>query len=113
MAASENITVVSSNPSGVVNSTPASGFRKCPGDNLLTSSRSDSEALPPPQPGEYVKSKQTISIQVAGHSYQVRVNCIDAEYNAVTITDQTAIRALRVSRRFHFKVDYAHVYASK
>jgi hypothetical protein len=88
MTANESVTVVSSNPSGIVNTAPG------PVDLNAAGQFYDYQSFgftspPPPQNGEYVKTKQVISISLAGVSYQVRINCIDAEYNSLTITDVT------------------------
>ena len=88
VTANETITGVSANPSGTVNSSPGPIGVNSEGQFLDYQSFGFSSP-PAPQPGEYLKTKQTISITLAGTSYQVRINCIDAGYSSVTITDVT------------------------
>ena len=45
---------------------------------------------PPPQPGEFIKIKQTLIVTVAKQDYTVRINCLDKEFDDVTITDVTS-----------------------
>jgi hypothetical protein len=47
---------------------------------------------PAPQPGQYLKQKQTISISLVGGGFSgiVRVNCLNKQYNDVSIIDITA-----------------------
>ncbi|HBB94091.1 MAG TPA: hypothetical protein DC054_01755 [Blastocatellia bacterium] len=48
------------------------------------------ETSPAPVSGEYIKSKQLLNITVPGRLDAVRVNCLNAQYNDVTITDTTS-----------------------
>jgi len=43
-----------------------------------------------PISGEYQKMKQLLNITTSGHLWAVRVNCINAQYDDVTISDSTA-----------------------
>lgn len=45
---------------------------------------------PPPQQGEYNKLKQLLNVTTPGYGYALRVNCINQQYNDVTITDSTS-----------------------
>jgi len=42
---------------------------------------------PPPGPGVFYKGRQSLTILKPGQAYLVRTNCLDQEYNDVTITD--------------------------
>jgi hypothetical protein len=88
MTATENVHKVSSNP-------PNAG-----GDKQLTVTVSAGGTFndvlayctsgpPPPQPGEFIKDKQSLSITLNGTDYPVRVNCLDAESGDIAITDVT------------------------
>lgn len=47
---------------------------------------------PTPQPGQYVKARQSITIKDNNNGYtynNLRINCLDFEYNDVTVTDIT------------------------
>lgn len=45
---------------------------------------------PAPQSGNYLKLKQYINITMPGRLDAVRVNCINQQYNDVSITDTTS-----------------------
>ena len=86
--ANESFQTVSSNPPGVPNNTgsanPVAGVFS---DFLAFLAKSP----PAPQPGEYIKQTQTITItdNNSGKNYSVRTNCLDFEYNDVTDTNIT------------------------
>jgi hypothetical protein len=88
MTATEAVTKVSSNPSnagGNVNITVAVGSDGTFGDILAYCVSSP----PPPQPGEFIKDIQAISVMLNAVSYPVRTNCLDFESNDVSLTDVT------------------------
>jgi hypothetical protein len=86
--ANESFQTVSSNPPGIPNhngsANPVGGVFS---DFLAFLAKSP----PAPQPGEYIKQIQTITIHDNnnGTNYPVRSNCLDFEYNDVTDTDIT------------------------
>jgi hypothetical protein len=47
-------------------------------------------AAPAPVQGEYIKLKQYLNITTTGHLWALRINCINQQYNDVTITDTTS-----------------------
>jgi len=40
--------------------------------------------------GDYIKAKQLLNITLSGRLDAVRVNCLNQQYNDVTITDTTS-----------------------
>jgi hypothetical protein len=46
-----------------------------------------SEKAPGPQPGQSYKERQTLSTVVNGRTVKLRINCLDYQYDDVTITD--------------------------
>jgi hypothetical protein len=87
--ASENVVTISSNPPGVqgynISVDVTSGTF---GDFLAFLAKSP----PAPQPGEYITSKQTITItdNKSGKTYpSIRTNCLHFQYNDVSVTDIT------------------------
>jgi hypothetical protein len=88
MSATEVVTKVSSNPSnagGNFTITVAVGSDGKFGDILAFCAGTP----PPPQPGQFIKDKQAITVTLKGVGYPVRTNCADFESNDVTLTDVT------------------------
>lgn len=89
LTASEMVTTISSNPPGLRTNTG--------GGTLVNGAFQDfwsfvAGAPPPPQPGEFAKVRQNITITNAGANLtysNIRINCLDFEYNDVTVTDIT------------------------
>ena len=89
LTASEMVTTISSNPPGLRTNTG--------GGTLMNGTFQDfwsfvAVAPPPPQPGEFAKVRQNITITNAGANLtysNIRINCLDFEYNDVTVTDIT------------------------
>jgi hypothetical protein len=89
LTATEVVYKVSSNPANIGGDRTTSGQTAADGTFCDVQSFSYS-AAPPPQPGEYLKLKQYINITVPGRGDAVRINCINQQYNDVTITDVTS-----------------------
>ena len=89
MTASEKIQFVSSNPTGYTTSSPSPVSVNAEGqfDDYQSFGFTTS---PPPVKGQYLKTKQTISVTLNNKNYTVRVNCINATYNNFVITDVTS-----------------------
>src|SRR5579884_3940885 len=89
LTASEMVTTISSNPPGLRTNTG--------GGTLVNGTFQDfwsfvAVAPPPPQPGAFAKVRQNITITNAGANLtysNIRINCLDFEYNDVTVTDIT------------------------
>ena len=87
--ASESVSTVTSNPSNL--------RAKTGGGRLVAGTFQDFWAFvatspPAPQPGEYVKARQSITIKDNNNSLtysNIRINCLDFEYNDVIVTDIT------------------------
>lgn len=92
MAADEQVTVLSSNPPGQTEQTQ-SGVATDSNGMFSDVVAFCTTAPPPPQPGEFIKDKQSISIRVGNTSYLVRVNCVNKQSSDVTITDKTSTPA--------------------
>ena len=87
--ANESFQTVSSNPAGVPNSTGSANPAGAVFSDFLAFL---AKSPPAPQPGEYIKQIQTITItdNNSGKNYSVRTNCLDFEYNDVTDTNITS-----------------------
>ena len=91
LTASENVTVVSSNPSGGKTTTATKPVPLNSAGQFRDVLAFCFNAPPPPQPGEFVKSKQALTINAATRTYNnLRINCLDQESSDVTITDVTS-----------------------
>jgi IPT/TIG domain len=87
--ATESVPTVSSNPPGLT--------AKTGGGPLTNGTFQDFWAFvatssPPPQPGEYLKARQSLTVKDNNASLtysNVRINCLDFEYNDISVTDIT------------------------
>lgn len=89
MDATEDVRKVSSNPANaggdvMVTVPVAADGTFCDVLAFFTS------ASPPPQPGDFLKNKQTLTITVPGRTDVVRVNCMNFQSNDVTLTNVTS-----------------------
>jgi hypothetical protein len=89
MTAMETIQFVSSNPGGYITKNPNPVTVNSQGQFSDYQSFGFS-VPPPPMQGEYLKTKQTITIQLNSRQYTPRVNCINDTYNNIIITDVTS-----------------------
>lgn len=89
MTATENVTKVASNPSNIGGNTQASAPTASNG-TFCDVQAFFSTTSPAPPSGTYIKSKQVITITLNSNTYTVRINCLDQQYNDVTITDVTS-----------------------
>jgi len=87
--ATESVPTVSSNPPGLT--------AKTGGGPLTNGTFQDFWAFvatssPPPQPGEYLKARQSLTVKDNNASLtysNIRINCLDFEYNDISVTDIT------------------------
>lgn len=90
LSASETVPTVSSNPAGL--------RAKVGGGSLVNGTFQDfwsfvAISSPAPQPGQFVKARQTITLTNTNASLtypSVRINCLDFESSDVTVTDITS-----------------------
>jgi len=88
--ATEQVYAVSCNPSNSCHDATKTGPVNKADGTFCDIQAFFTNSPPPPQQGEYIKLKQLINITTAGHLWALRVNCINQQYNDVTITATNA-----------------------
>jgi len=86
MTAAEDVNQVSSNPSTMNGTFFISGVTIDANGQFCDVQAFFTSSSPPPQPGEFLKQKQRIDVQIPGKAWTVRWNCINKQSNDVTIT---------------------------
>jgi hypothetical protein len=91
MTATEAVYKVSANPVNIAPDLYESSTTVNPYDGTFCDTLALFNPTPPaPQSGHYAKTKQFLNITMPGRSDTVRVNCLNAQYNDVSITDTTS-----------------------
>jgi hypothetical protein len=90
MTAAEAVYKVSANPGSLVPDLYESSKAVNPDGTFCDTLVLFSTIAPGPQSGNYAKTKQLLNITMPGRLDAVRVNCLNFQYNDVSITDTTS-----------------------